>query len=602
MRQAPLQLIYLVLITGEQTGGAWTQTSGTGGTFNAGAGTFTPAVGATTSTFTYTLTGVAPCINDTSLATININPQPIAGTDGGVTVCETSIAAIDLFGLITGEQTGGAWTQTSGTGGTFNAGAGTFTPAVGATTSTFTYTLTGVAPCINDTSLATININPQPIAGTDGGVTVCETSIAAIDLFGLITGEQTGGAWTQTSGTGGTFNAGAGTFTPAVGATTSTFTYTLTGVAPCINDTSLATININPQPIAGTDGGVTVCETSIAAIDLFGLITGEQTGGAWTQTSGTGGTFNAGAGTFTPAVGATTSTFTYTLTGVAPCINDTSLATININPQPIAGTDGGVTVCETSIAAIDLFGLITGEQTGGAWTQTSGTGGTFNAGAGTYIPAVGATTSTFTYTLTGVAPCINDTSLATININPQPIAGTDGGVTVCETSIAAIDLFGLITGEQTGGAWTQTSGTGGTFNAGAGTYIPAVGATTSTFTYTLTGVAPCINDTSLATININPQPIAGTDGGVTVCETSIAAIDLFGLITGEQTGGAWTQTSGTGGGTFNAGAGTFTPAVGATTSTLDLHFNTLEQAVLSMQAQEPLPQPLEQPLVPLPIL
>ena len=188
------------------------------------------------------------------------------------------------------------------------------------------------------------------------------------------------------------------------------------------------------------------------------------------------------------------------------------LATININPQPIAGTDGGVTVCETSTASIDLFGLITGEQTGGAWTQTSGTGGTFNAGAGTYIPAVGATTSTFTYTLTGVAPCINDTSLATININPQPIAGTDGGVTVCETSIASIDLFGLITGEQTGGAWTQTSGTGGTFNAGAGTFTPAVGATTSTFTYTLTGVAPCINDTSLATININPQPIAGTDG------------------------------------------------------------------------------------------
>ena len=56
----------------------------------------------------------------------------------------------------------------------------------------------------------------------------------------------------------------------------------------------------------------------------------------------------------------------------------------------------------------------------------------------------------FTYTLTGVAPCINDTSLATININPQPIAGTDGGVTVCETSTASIDLFGLITGEQNG--------------------------------------------------------------------------------------------------------------------------------------------------------
>ncbi|MGL2964954.1 hypothetical protein ACSVH2_14135, partial [Flavobacterium sp. RSB2_4_14] len=113
---------------------------------------------------------------------------------------------------------------------------------------------------------------------------------------------------------------------------------------------------------AGTDGATTICETSIATIDLFSLITGEQTGGVWTRTSGTGGVFNAGAGTFTPAVGATTSTFTYTLVGAAPCINATSLATITINSQPNAGADGATTICETSIATIDLFSLITGEQ------------------------------------------------------------------------------------------------------------------------------------------------------------------------------------------------------------------------------------------------
>ncbi|MGL2964944.1 adhesin, partial [Flavobacterium sp. RSB2_4_14] len=315
-------------------GGVWTRTSGTGGVFNAGTGTFTPAVGATTSTFTYTLLGVAPCITDTSIATITINPQPNAGTDGSTTICETSSVAIDLFSLITGEQTGGVWTRTSGTGGVFNAGAGTFTPAVATTTSTFTYTLVGVAPCINATSIATIIINQQPNAGLDGGVTICASSLTPLDLFSLITGEQAGGVWTRTSGTGGLFNSGAGTFTPTAGATTSTFEYTLLGVAPCINDVSIATINIGGQPDAGTDGATTICESSIAAIDLFSLITGEQTGGTWTRTSGTGGVFNAGAGTFTPAVGATTSTFTYTLVGVAPCITDTSISTINIIAQP----------------------------------------------------------------------------------------------------------------------------------------------------------------------------------------------------------------------------------------------------------------------------
>ncbi|WP_395065770.1 choice-of-anchor L domain-containing protein, partial [Flavobacterium sp.] len=70
---------------------------------------------------------------------------------------------------------------------------------------------------------------------------------------------------------------------------------------------------VNPQVNAGTDGSTILCETSSTAINLYSLITGEQTGGTWTRSSGTGGVFNAATGTFTPAVGATTSTFTYAL-------------------------------------------------------------------------------------------------------------------------------------------------------------------------------------------------------------------------------------------------------------------------------------------------
>jgi len=554
------------LITGEQAGGVWSRSSGASGTFNAAGGTFTPSAGATSSTFTYTVAGVVPCGSDTSLATITINAQPNAGTDGSVAVCDSSVTPIDLFSLITGEQVGGVWTRSSGAGGTFNAAAGTFTPAAGATSSIFTYTVAGVAPCGNDTSLATITINPQPNAGTDGSVAVCDSSVTPIDLFSLITGEQAGGVWTRSSGAGGTFNAAGGTFTPAAGATSSTFTYTVAGVAPCGNDTSLATITINAQPNAGTDGSVTICDSSVTPIDLFSIITGEQAGGVWTRSSGGGGTFNAAAGTFTPAAGANSSTFTYTVAGVVPCGSDTSLATITINAQPNAGTDGSVTICDSSVTPIDLFSLITGEQAGGVWTRSSGAGGTFNGTAGTFTPAAGATSSTFTYTVAGVAPCGNDTSLATITINAQPNAGTDGSVAVCDSSVTPIDLFSLITGEQAGGVWTRSSGASGTFNAAAGTFTPAAGATSSTFTYTVAGVAPCGNDTSLATITINPQPNAGTDGSVAVCDSSVTPIDLFSLITGEQVGGVWTRSSGAGG-TFNAAAGTFTPAAGATSST-----------------------------------
>jgi hypothetical protein len=219
---------------------------------------------------------------------------------------------------------------------------------------------------------------------------------------------------------------------------------------------------------------------------------------------------------------------------------------MNINAQPVAGDDGDVTVCDSSTDAIDLFSLITGEQAGGTWTRTSGTGGTFDAAAGTYTPATGATTSTFTYTLVGTAPCVDDSSVATININAQPVAGDDGDVTVCENSAEAINLFDLITGEQAGGTWTRTSGTGGTFNAAAGTYTPAMGATSSTFTYTLAGTAPCVDDSSVATVNITPMPTAEISyEGQPLCnDTFVGTVAVTLTGTGAYLGGTFSSTAG----------------------------------------------------------
>jgi hypothetical protein len=43
-------------------------------------------------------------------------------------------------------------------------------------------------------------------------------------------------------------------------------------------------------------------------------------------------------------------------------------------------------------------------------------------------------------------------------VNNQPDAGTDGNTTVC-SSVSSIDLFSLITGEDTGGTWSRLTGT-----------------------------------------------------------------------------------------------------------------------------------------------
>ena len=120
------------------------------------------------------------------------------------------------------------------------------------------------------------------------------------------------------------------TLTPSVCPTTTT-TYTLTanGAGGCLA-TDQVTVAVVAQPNAGIDGSTTICNTDTSPINLFTLISGEQTGGIWTRTNGTAGTLNGSTGIFTPAIGTTNSTFIYTVTGTTPCLPDTSTVTLNV--------------------------------------------------------------------------------------------------------------------------------------------------------------------------------------------------------------------------------------------------------------------------------
>jgi len=199
----------------------------------------------------------------------------------------------------------------------------------------------------------------------------------------------------------------------------------------CPDDTEDVVVTINAAANAGTAMDITACETA-GAIDLGGQLTGEQVGGTWTRTAGTGGTFVAGTGMFTPAVGATMSTFTYTITGNAPCVDDTEDVVVTIVTAPDAGTATDLTIC--SEGSVDLFNQLAGEDTGGTWTRINGTGGTLTGSI--FASASGATTSTFRYTASAIG-CPDDTedvivtimdritAITVTNINPCANIGTD---------------------------------------------------------------------------------------------------------------------------------------------------------------------------------
>ncbi len=491
-------------------GGTWVQLSGTGGTFDPVAGTFTPSSGATNSTFQYTVTGTSPCVDDTSEVSISIIEAPNAGTNGALSICETG-TTIGLFVQLQGTpDTGGTWTQLSGTGGTFDPVAGTFTPASGATDSTFQYTVSGTTPCVDDTSEVVVTITNAPDPGTNASLDICSTD-AATDLFAQLGGTpDAGGTWTPT------LTSGTGVFDPAVDIA-GTYTYTI-AVAGCTTVTSEVAVNINTAPNAGADGGLSICATGTAT-DLFAQLGGTpDAGGTWAPT------LASATGMFDPTVDPA-GTYTYTVTGTAPCADSTADVVVTVTNAPDPGTNASLDICSTDIAT-DLFVQLGGTpDTGGTWTPA------LISGTGVFDPAVDAA-GTYTYTI-AIAGCATVSSEVVVNINTAPNAGTDGGLTICATGTAA-DLFAQLGGTpDAGGTWTPA------LASGTGMFDPTVDPA-GTYTYTVTGTAPCADSTADVVVTVTNAPDPGTNASLDICSTD-AAIDLFSQLGGTpDAGGIWT--------------------------------------------------------------
>ncbi|MBL7981555.1 MAG: hypothetical protein JNL52_07060, partial [Flavobacteriales bacterium] len=504
-----------------QAGGAWSGPSAVvGGSYNPA--TMNPGV------YTYTVTGVAPCLNATATVTVTENTATNAGTNGTLTVCSDGASA-SLFAQLGGTpQAGGTWSGPSAVvGGNYNPA--TMNPGV------YTYTVTGVAPCTNATATVTVTENAATNAGTNGTLTVCSDGASA-SLFAQLGGTpQAGGAWSGPSAlVGGNYDPA--TMAPGV------YTYTVTGVAPCTNATATVTVTENAATNAGTNGTLTVCSDG-ASTSLFAQLGGTpQPGGTWSGPSPVVGNSYDPA-TMNPGV------YTYTVTGVAPCVSSSATVTMTENAGTNAGTNGSVTVCDGG-AAVDLFAQLGGTpQAGGAWSGPS------PVVAGNYDPAT-MNPGVYTYTVTGVAPCTNATATVTVTENAATNAGANGTLTVCSDG-ASTSLFAQLGGTpQPGGTWSGPSAVVG------GSYDPATMAP-GVYTYTVTGVAPCTNATATVTVTENAATNAGTNGTLTLCSDGASA-SLFAQLGGTpDAGGAWSGPSAVVGGnydpaTMNPGVYTYT--------------------------------------------
>lgn len=528
--------------------------------------------------FTYALFGT--CRSDVVSVTVTIGETPEAGTfnpnplqfcdDGDISDQAltdygiTDINNVDLSSLLSGQDTGGVWTDDNSTG-EISSGSDTVInlenlytlyQAGTITQTSFTYTVTnsynlpdGSSDTCEDTATVNIVFDPILTAGTaTDPLVICETNIPAntpVDLFSLLTGEDSGGTWSDDTGSCVSLATPTTVDISCLTPGDYTYSYTVNQITTCPPETETVTITITEAPDLAINSPENFCITdnTTGNIDLFTYLTTDSSGGTgtWTDTSGTGAltlpsTVNI---TTLQGLGDGSYTFNYLVDNGAGCTNDINMVVI-IDPENEAGTPSNTLICETNLVNnFDLFTLLVGNDTGGTWSDDEATGAlTGNIIDLTIIPQpYDATGYDFTYTASN-ASCPDDTTTVTITLSDVPEAGTGSNQIICITppDVTSIDLFSLLTGEDLGGTWTDLSNSGALTlpssvlvntlqGLGAGTYI---------YEYNIDNGDGCTNSSQVSiTIESIPEPVNAI---IDICLTDLVTgttpfTDLDSLVT-----------------------------------------------------------------------
>ncbi|MCB0794126.1 MAG: hypothetical protein KDB88_05270, partial [Flavobacteriales bacterium] len=510
----PFDLLGVLISPGP--GGTWT---GPGGPSSS---TYTPGTSAP-GNYTYTIVGLAPCINSSATVIVDQTTAPDAGTNSSIVICSDE-APFDLIDELGGTpDAGGQWFAPGNV-----AHGPQFDPAVDPG-GVWTYQVPGQAPCADASVTLTITKRIAPNAGTNATKQVCSDD-PSFQLLGELGGDpDANGTWV---GPGGPSN---GTFIPGT-SQPGTYTYTVAGQSPCDPAVATVQVSVSQAPDAGTNNTLLICsdEVPFAMVDELG---GTPDGnGSWTDPDG-----DPHPGTFDPATDEE-GVYTYVVVGAAPCVDALATLTINVNQAPDAGASAQVDVCSVDAPFALLDALGGDPDATGTWTDPNGDpypSGFFDPGSGT--------PGTYTYTVVGIAPCSDAQSTVEVDVIQAPNAGNNASLTVC-SSDPSIDLFTVLGGSpDAGGNWT------GPMGVHSGTYLPA-SQMGGTYTYTVAGTAPCANDQATVQITRQVQPRAGTDGTITVCSNN-ATFPLIAQLGGSpMTTGTWTDPNGS-----PVPSGNFTP-------------------------------------------
>lgn len=496
--------------------GVWTDSSGSVVTNPIDITDFT--VAGSPYTFTYTLSN-GTC-EDSVIVTITVLDAPNSGIAlTPIEFCEDDVAEnspFDLFDLLDGSQDlNGTWHV-----GLDSTGPVATNPVdltiLGTGVFYYTYSVPAIGTCTDMDVTVEITINPLPNTGIAINATFCENDLAAnspFDLFDALDGSQDNnlGVWTDVNGNVVTNPIDITGFT--IDGSPYIFTYT-------IDDTVCdASVVVNITVVPSPDSGVALppiefCEDDVPAnspFDLFNLLDGSQDmNGTWYIGLDTTGQVATNPVDLT-ILGTGVFYYTYSVPPIGTCTDVDVTVQITINALPNTGTATPFIVCMDDLAEnspLDLFGQLTGNDPDGTWTDDDATGALTDSNVDLTLLTVG--TYNFSYSITSPEGCTN-TSTVVITVEEAANAGTVTNPTYCLIDVAAnptLDLFTQLTGNDPGGVWTDDDATGAL--TGSIVDITLLGVGSFSFTYTVTGIGTCADDsvTVIITINDTSAPTA----------------------------------------------------------------------------------------------
>ncbi len=341
-----------------------------------------------------------------------------------------------------------------------------------------------------------------------------------------------------------------------------TYSVTVSSNSGCVGEDDFTVVGYT-SPFAIVTANASACDVQepggpSTIVNFNSLVTGGDTGGSWAQLSGpsTVNVANPASVNFN-GLNSGTYTFSYTTNSATPpCVEQSYTLTVTVNDCgcPPVALLSAPDICNDD-QMLDLCVLVAAQTpAGGTWSVVSAPPG---SNPGVIVPpctfdATGADAGSYTlrYLVAGLAAYCDPDATLTVNVLRTPYAGiANAPISYCAGESQVVTLASLITGEDSGGTWMESSqnpSTGGAFNAGTGTFnIVAQAPGTYTFDYILMGAGSCPDDMVTVEVIIEANPVADAGSTVTLnCVTPTTTLGGSGTSIGPEFSYTWTTPDG----------------------------------------------------------